>query len=127
VAERVRRLAEPGAALLLDDLAEDVVVLLSPRVVGVDDPPLLAQVLRDPGRDRAAGDRRVERLVERERAGVRLGADLIRLAHGDEQLPRLLGLLVDRHLDVGGEAADAELALFVLAPLLPALAAAGRL
>src|SRR5207247_5688812 len=83
----------------------------SPRIVGVEDPPLLAEVLGHPGADRAAGDGRVERLVERERAPVRPGGDLVGLAHRDEELPGLLGLLVDRHLYVRGQAAHDELAL----------------
>src|SRR5205809_6159259 len=108
-------------------LAQHGVVLLPPRIVGVEDPPLLAEVLGHPGADRAAGDGRVERLVERERAPVRPGGDLVGLAHRDEELPGLLGLLVDRHLYVRGQAAHDELALLVLDELLRPLGADGGL
>jgi len=52
-AERVGRGAEQRAAVLLQHLGEHGVVLLAPRVVGVDDPPLLAEVLGDPLTDHA--------------------------------------------------------------------------
>src|SRR5712692_4327134 len=117
-AQRVGRGPEQGAALLLERFGHDVVALLAPGVVGIDDPPLLAEVLGHPAADRPAGNGGVERFVEGERARVGLGADLVRLAHGDEEHLRLLGLLVDGHLDVGREAADDELHLLVLDQLL---------
>ena len=127
VAEWIRRRAEQDAPLPLEHLGEDGVVLLPPRVVGVEDPPLLAEVLGQPVADRATGDGRVERLVERERAPVGPGRDLVGLAHRDEDLSGLLGLLVDRHLHVRGQAAHDELAPLVLDQLLGPLGADGGL
>ena len=126
-AERVRGRAEQRAALPLERLLEDHVALLAPRVVRVDDPPLLAQVLTDPVADDAAGDRRVQRLVEGDRAGVGLGGDLVGLAGRDVEHLRLLRLLVDGHLHVRGEAAHDERAAVLLDQLVGALGADRRL
>jgi hypothetical protein len=126
-AERIGRRAENRAAELLVRLREHHVVLLAPRVVGVDDPPLLAEILHDPLADHARSDGRVQRLVERDGARVGLRADLVRLARRDEEDFGLLRLLVDRHLHVRGEAAHDELAAFLLDELLRSLRADLRL
>src|SRR5712692_7022018 len=126
-AQRVGRGPAQGAALLLERFGHYVVALLAPGVVGIDDPPLLAEVLGHPAADRPAGDGGVERFVEGQRARVGLGADLVRLAHGDEQDLGLLGLLIDGHLHVGREAAHDELHLLVLDQLLGPLGADGWL
>ena len=65
--------------------------------------------------------------MEGQRSRVRLGADLVGLADGDEQLAGGLGLLVDGHLDVGGQPADDEVDLLVLDQLFRPLRAHRRL
>ena len=65
--------------------------------------------------------------MEGDGAGIGLGADLVGLAGGDEENFGLLGLLVDRHLDVRGEPAHDEQALLVFDELLRALGAHRRL
>ena len=65
--------------------------------------------------------------MEGNRAAVGLGADLVGLAGRDEENLGLLGLLVDRHLHVRGEATHDGLALLVLDQLLGALGADGGL
>src|SRR5262252_1538111 len=127
LAQWVWRAPENGTAALGDDITKHSVVLLTPRVVGINDPVLLPKVLKGPAPDHSASDGGVERLVKSDGARVRLSADLVGLTDRDEELASLLGLLIDSHLNVSGQTADDELDTLAFNQLLRALGAGGWL